>query len=182
MIRNAPEHHRSPKSRDWKRAPWPEDKTWSTVRALVTIEGVDVLRRIAFFAACASLVAVSFVGSAAASAPPAMKVQVCVTTSGDLLVTTTWRNEAPDGTQGTLKFDYRFTAADPSFNQATTRFIFDTATPSGSYGLELPPFQTAAGPTAWDEYTSVSVLTSGPSFHPDSDVVNRPKPGWRTCK
>ena len=140
------------------------------------------MRRLALFIVCAASIAASSVGSAVASAPPSTKVQACVTTSGDLLVTTNWRNEAPDGTQGTLEFDYVFTNANPALNQTTTSFVFDLATPSGSYGVLLPPFQTTGGPVAWDEYTSVSVSISGTSFHPDSDSVNRPNHGWRACK
>ena len=138
--------------------------------------------RLGLLVVAAGIAAASLVGSAVAAAPPSVKVDACVTGPGFLLVTTRWRNEAPAGTQSDLQLNITLTASDPSLNQSVQGFIGKVATPTGSLGLGIAPFQTASGQVPWDAFTTVTVALASAPFNPDSDSVTKPKSGWRPCK
>ena len=142
------------------------------------------IRAVVTLVVTAVAVAILMAIPAAAAPPPSMKVTACLNVSTDqLVVTTSWKNEAPADTIAKLTINYDFFLGASATPDSTVPQSYIGATPTNFVVGSFNHFIGGTGPVPWDDYGSVrATLASDPPFNPDSDTVVKPKQGWHTCK
>jgi hypothetical protein len=122
-----------------------------------------------------ALLALVTLPASAAKGPGTFTTAACLdTVTNAMVVTSTWSNEAPDGTSGTLDFRYVWAGASPGAGVYTA--TDDGALPSDTFHTS---FLLQVG-DSWSNYTKVKVSTSG-YFKAGPVVIPQSAAGWTPC-